>query len=116
MAKMTNRRTQLLSRALLVLMCGDMALYVPAIAQGTETHIVIKDFMFSPTTLVVKAGSTVTWTNRDEEPHTVVGAAGLFKSGGLDTNDSFSYKFTEPGKYTFVCTVHPQMVGTIVVQ
>jgi plastocyanin len=113
---MTNRRTQFLCRALLVLMCGAMALYVPANAQSSATHIVIKDFMFSPTTLVVKAGSTVTWTNRDEEPHTVVGTSGTFKSGGLDTNDSFTYKFTEPGKYTFVCTVHPQMVGTIAVQ
>jgi len=62
----------------------------------------------------VKAGSTVTWTNMDEEPHTVV--SGQFRSNALDTKDSFSFKFDKPGTYSFVCTIHPQMVGTIIVQ
>ena len=79
-------------------------------------EIIVKDFMFSPTSLKVKAGSTVTWTNHDGEPHTVFSGEGLFRSSALDTNDHFSYKFDHPGTYHYVCTIHPRMVGTIVVE
>lgn len=79
-------------------------------------QIVVKNFMFQPTSLTVKAGSTVTWTNMDEEPHTVVSTGGVFRSNALDTKDSFSFKFDKPGTYAFVCSIHPQMVGTIVVK
>jgi len=82
----------------------------------SATIVVAKDFMFSPNTLTVPAGSTVTWTNHDQEPHTVVGDTGLFRSGAMDTNESFSFKFDQPGTYRFICSIHPQMVGTIVVQ
>jgi plastocyanin len=79
-------------------------------------QIVIKNFMFSPVSVTVKAGSTITWTNKDEEPHTSVSVDGLFRSGALDTNESFSFKFDKPGTYHYMCSIHPQMVGTIVVQ
>lgn len=89
----------------------------PSAAQAPDpTRIVVKNFMFQPTSLTVKAGSTVTWTNMDEEPHTVVSTGGVFRSNALDTKDSFSFKFDKPGTYGFVCSIHPQMVGTIVVQ
>jgi plastocyanin len=89
----------------------------PSAAQTAEpTRIVVKNFMFQPTSATVKAGSTVTWTNMDEEPHTVVSSSGLFRSNGLDTKDTFSYKFDKAGTYTFVCSIHPQMVGTIIVK
>jgi plastocyanin len=65
---------------------------------------------------MVKAGSTVVWTNKDEEPHTVVSTAGVFRSGAMDTNNHFSFRFDKPGTYQFICSIHPQMVGTIVVQ
>ena len=78
--------------------------------------ILVKDFMFTPMSLTVKAGTTVTWSNMDDEPHTVVSSTGLFHSAALDTNDSFSFKFDKPGTYQFVCTIHPRMVGTIIVQ
>jgi plastocyanin len=81
-----------------------------------QPRIVVKNFMFQPMSLTVKAGSTVTWTNMDEEPHTVVSSSGLFRSSALDTKDSFSFKFDKAGTYGFVCSIHPQMVGTIVVQ
>ncbi len=87
----------------------------PAEAPATD-RIVIDQFMFQPTTLTIKAGSTVTWLNMDEEPHTVVSASGLFRSVALDTNDKFTFKFTKPGTYPFVCSIHPQMIGTIIVQ
>jgi len=96
---------------------GVMEVHVPSVADNADsTKIFVKDFMFSPTPLTVKAGSTVTWTNMDDEPHTAVSDTGLFKSGGMDTNESFSFKFDKPGTYHYTCTIHPRMVGTIVVQ
>ena len=79
-------------------------------------RVLIKDFMFSPMALTTKVGVPVTWVNQDDEPHTVVSDSGAFKSGGLDTNESFSYKFDKPGTYHFTCSIHPRMVGTVVVQ
>jgi len=81
-----------------------------------QTKIVVKNFMFVPMSLTVKPGSTVTWANMDDEPHTVVSNTGLFRSGAMDTNESFSFKFDKPGTYPFTCSIHPRMVGIIVVQ
>jgi len=83
-------------------------------AQPAE--VLIKDFMFVPTTLTVKAGTTVTWANKDEEPHTVFSDSGLFRSNAMDTGEAFSFKFDKPGTYHFLCTIHPRMVGTIIVE
>ena len=114
---MNIRRTQMLLTAVGMMGVGAMEVYLPSVAQTSNpTQIVAKDFMFSPTPLTVKAGSTVTWTNKDDEPHTVVSDTGVFKSGGMDTNESFSYKFDKPGTYHFTCSIHPRMVGTVVVQ
>jgi plastocyanin len=89
----------------------------PGIAPAEEaaTIVMARDFMFAPVALTVAAGSTVTWTNKDEEPHTVVSDSGLFRSGGLDTNQSFSFRFDKPGTYRYACSIHPRMVGTIIV-
>ena len=76
----------------------------------------VKGFMFNPVTITVPAGSQVTWVNLDDEPHTVASDTGLFRSGGLDTNESFSFKFDKPGTYHYTCSIHPKMVGTVVVQ
>lgn len=83
-----------------------------------EGQIVIDNFAFSPPTLTVKAGTRVTWVNKDEEPHTVMsaGAEAPFKSPALDTNDTFSVVFDKPGAYNYFCTIHAHMTGTIVVQ
>src|SRR6266852_4336200 len=78
--------------------------------------IVLKDFHFSPMSLSVPAGATVVWKNLDGEPHTVVSDAGLFRSGGLDQNDSFTFTFDRPGTYRFICSIHPSMMGTIIVK
>ena len=83
---------------------------------GEANTIVLKDFHFSPMSLAVPAGATVIWKNLDGEPHTVVSDTGLFRSGGLDQNDSFTFKFDKPGTYKFICSIHPQMLGTIVVK
>jgi plastocyanin len=80
-------------------------------------EIKIDDFSFGPMTLTVAAGTTVTWTNTDDVPHTVVSEdKTTFKSRALDTGEKFSYTFTKPGKYPYFCSVHPKMVAEIVVQ
>jgi plastocyanin len=76
----------------------------------------IKDNAFSPASLTVSAGSTVTWKNEDPYAHTVTmqGANG-FDSGSLDTGKTFTETFTTPGTYNYVCSIHPSMTGTITV-
>ncbi len=113
---MNIRRAYLLT-AIGVMMLGAIGMDARSAADTPDsTKIVVKDFMFSPTPLMVKAGTTVTWTNMDDEPHTAVSDTGVFKSGGMDTNESFSFKFDKPGTYHYTCTIHPRMVGTIVVK
>jgi plastocyanin len=85
-------------------------------AQETQAVVVLKNFMFSPMSLTIKAGTTVTWKNLDGEPHTVVGDAGLFRSGALDQNDTYQFKFDKPGVYKINCGIHPNMKETITVQ
>src|SRR5882724_9277777 len=116
-AQMTSGRYRPLLAAAGAVLFGWAGLCGPSVAQTAEpARIVVKNFMFQPMSLTVKAGSTVTWTNMDEEPHTVVSSSGVFRSNALDTRDSFSFKFEKAGTYGFVCSIHPQMVGTIVVQ
>jgi plastocyanin len=111
------RRNRLLLMAVGMVMLGGMEVYIPSAAETSDpTRIVVKDFMFMPNSLTVKAGSTVTWANMDDEPHTVVSNTGLFRSAAMDTNESFSFKYDQPGTYHFTCSIHPRMVGTIVVQ
>jgi plastocyanin len=88
-------------------------------APGAPSHdatISISEFMFSPTSMTVTAGTTVHWKNLDGEPHTVRSVDSSFRSDPLDQNDSFAFKFDKPGTYRYVCSIHPQMVGTIIVK
>ena len=75
----------------------------------------IDNFTFNPQQITVKAGDTVTWTNRDDIPHTVADP-GTFKSKALDTGDSFSFTFATPGSFDYFCSLHPHMTGRIVVE
>jgi plastocyanin len=84
-------------------------------ARCEDTIITIDNFTFAPAQLVVKTGTTVTWKNQDDIPHTVV-SAGKFKSKALDTDDRFSFTFTAAGDYTYFCSLHPHMTGTIKVE
>ena len=86
-------------------------------ADGPASTISIDNFSFAPQTLTVKAGTTVTWTNKDDIPHGIASADNAFKKGpALDTDDSFSFTFTTPGTYQYFCYLHPHMVGSIVVE
>jgi plastocyanin len=79
--------------------------------------IEIKDFMFNPPSITVKSGEKITWINRDDEPHTVVSVEKQFKkSRALDTDQEFSVTAGAPGTYSYFCSVHPKMTGTIKVE
>jgi plastocyanin len=108
-------RTMLTLTRIALLWAAAASFPLSATAQDAG-QIVIKDYMFAPTSVTVKAGTTVKWTNKDDEPHTVVSDAALFRSGAMDTDETFSFKFDKPGTYHFTCSIHPRMVGTITVE
>jgi plastocyanin len=85
-------------------------------AQPSDSKVGIDNFAFSPERITVKAGTTVTWLNADDAPHTVTSSSKLFKSKALDTDDSFSFTFVTPGVYEYFCSLHPRMTGAIVVE
>lgn len=93
---------------------GSASLTTPA-APATGNQVNIDGFAFAPATLTVAAGTTVTWTNRDEEPHTVAASDGSFHSPGMGTGATFTHTFTDPGTFDYVCSIHPMMHGTVVV-
>lgn len=81
-----------------------------------NAEVKIDNFVFGPQTLTVPVGATVTWTNKDDIPHTTVSTDGVFKSKVMDTDENFSYKFDKAGTYSYYCSVHPKMTGKVVVQ
>ena len=100
----------------LALLCLLAAAHQSNAAPPAAAQIEIKNFMFAPNAVTIKAGSTVTWSNKDDEPHTVVSDTGLFRSGAMDTDDTYKFTFDKPGTYHFTCSIHPRMVGTVVVE
>lgn len=82
---------------------------------AASAEVKIDNFSFGPQTLTVAVGTTVTWTNGDDIPHTVVSTDGVFKSKVRDTDEKFSYTFTKAGTYPYYCSVHPKMTGKVVV-
>ena len=98
------------------LMHFDVASDRQAMPAADANTIVLKTLHFAPTSIVVTAGTTVSWENLDDEPHTVVSDDGHFRSAGLGQNDVFTFKFDTPGTYKFICSIHPHMMGTIVVK
>jgi len=87
-----------------------------AAAAANSAAVSIDNFNFTPPTLVVAPGTTVIWTNADDSPHTVREKDGKFKSAALDTDDTFSQTFAAPGEYEYFCSIHPRMVGKVVVK
>ena len=80
------------------------------------TEVKIDNFSFGPTEITVPVGTTVTWTNHDDIPHTVVSTDKVFKSKVLDTDEKFSFTFSNAGSYPYFCSIHPKMTGKVVVQ
>jgi len=84
-------------------------------AAARNVDVKIANFVFNPGVTTVAVGTAVTWTNNDDDAHSVVADNKAFRSNPLDTGDSYSFTFTSPGTYAYHCGLHPQMVGKIVV-
>jgi len=91
-------------------------IFFPSGALAADATVKIDNFTFDPPRLTVKAGTTVTWYNEDDIPHTVAATGRQFRSKALDTDDKFSFTFTTPGSYEYFCSLHPHMTGVIVVE
>jgi plastocyanin len=105
--------TALLAAALPELTAAGEAVVAAAASPAT---VAIDNFAFAPATLTVTAGATVTWKNEDDSPHRIGDKNGTFKSAALDTDDTFSHTFAAAGEYPYICTIHPYMVGKIIVK
>jgi plastocyanin len=91
-------------------------LFVPASADPQAASVRIENFVFAPRDVVVSPGATITWTNGDDIPHNLVSAEQRFRSPLLDTGESYSFTFEQPGTYVYFCSLHPHMTGRIVVR
>jgi plastocyanin len=117
---LASRSTRAL-RALLLTLAGLVAILgLGLVANGgralaDDQTIKIANFTFDPSTLTVKAGTTVTWINTDDIPHLVTDKDGKFRSSALDTDDKFSQTFSTAGTVEYFCAIHPKMTGKIVV-
>src|SRR5205085_1594897 len=98
------------------LMPSSVAVMTKAAPAPAAAAVRIENFTFKNPVITVKPGTTVTWTNGDDIPHTVVSKDGVFKSKVLDTGDRFSFTFAKPGQYGYFCSLHPHMTGTIIVK
>jgi plastocyanin len=85
-------------------------------AAASPAAVKIDNFAFTPATLTITAGTTVTWKNEDDSPHRIGDKNGTFKSAALDTDNTFSHTFAAPGEYPYICTIHPYMAGKIIVK
>lgn len=112
---LTFQAAALVSSALMLSGVAAMSRAAPAPAPAPAA-VQIGNFTFNSKLVTVKAGTTVTWTNADDIPHTVVSKDGLFKSKVLDTGDRFSFTFAKAGQFGYFCSLHPHMTGTIVVK
>jgi plastocyanin len=102
--------------AIVLLVAGSPTVTANDQPSAANAEIKIDNFVFGPQTITVPVGATVTWTNKDDIPHTTVSTDGVFKSKVMDTDEKFSFKFTKAGTYSYYCSVHPKMTGKVVVQ
>jgi plastocyanin len=111
-----TRRSLLTAAALQVAILAGVTTAPPTPARAAYTTVKIDNFTFAPQRVTVKIGTTVTWDNADDIPHTIASSTKLFRSKVLDTGGTFSFTFTTPGAYEYFCSLHPHMTGTIVVE
>jgi plastocyanin len=98
------------------LVAGAGSVTASAQPKSEPMEVKIDNFTFGPAELTVVKGTTITWTNRDDIPHTVVSPDKAFKSKVLDTDETFSFTFSTPGTFPYFCSLHPKMTGKVVVQ
>jgi plastocyanin len=117
---MSNKTKLVLGFTIAVFMIAAMLAEAPKLSanpqQTATAEVKIDNFSFGPATLTVAPGTTVTWVNHDDIPHTVVSTDGLFKSKVLDTDEKFSFTFTKTGTYPYFCSIHPKMTANVVVK
>jgi plastocyanin len=102
--------------AVVLLFVGSRSVTANDQPAAANTAVTIDNFVFGPQTITVPVGATVTWTNKDDIPHTTVSTDAMFKSKVMDTDEKFSYTFSKAGTYPYYCSIHPKMTGKIVVQ
>ena len=105
-----------IATALAVILLGVPRAVAAQPAPAAAAEVDIDQFAFVPQRITVKAGTTVTWINDDDAPHTITSSTKLFKSKALDTEDKFAFTFTTPGTYAYFCSLHPHMTGVVVVE
>jgi len=117
---MHGRRIFLASLAASLVALGAIAVTAPhaahAQAPAVASAVTISDFGFHPATITVAPGTVVTWTNKDDEPHTVAADDRSYHSTPMDTDEHFSHTYTAPGEYHYFCTLHPHMTGVVIVR
>jgi plastocyanin len=114
-------RNAVVCAGLLGVVASAAMIHGSSIARAAEeknvaSSISIDNFSFTPKEITVAAGTTITWVNHDDVPHTVVSTDKKFRSKALDTDDQFSFTFTDAGTYSYFCSVHPIMIGKVVVK
>src|ERR1700730_14762391 len=118
--KMQKRKWILATTASMVFaaaaVLGMHRMDAPHAGSASGVEVKIDNFSYTPTSLVVKAGTQITWTNRDDIPHTVVEDNKAFKSRVLDTDEKFTFTVTKPGTYNYYCSIHPKMTAKVVVE
>ena len=100
----------------LSIFCVALAIAAAGPSYAETIEVKIDNFVFNPQQITVHAGDSVTWTNRDDIPHTVTSKTMAFRSKAMDTGDKFTFTFTTPGTYAYFCSLHPHMTGAIVVE
>lgn len=88
----------------------------PGTSDGGAAQVTMQNFAFNPATITIKAGDTVTWTNQDGVDHNATAADGSWATDTFGNGGSGSVTFDKPGTYTYICTIHPNMKGTVVVE
>ncbi|WP_188479886.1 cupredoxin domain-containing protein [Primorskyibacter flagellatus] len=103
-------------RALIALSAAAVTCAATLLMAADTTTVTIDGFAFSPKKIVVKAGSAVTFVNRDGAPHTATATNGAFDTGNLGKGSEKTVTFDTPGTYGYICSYHPSMKGTVVVE
>ena len=96
-----------------VALCGGVRYGWAAAPAAQGVTVEIKSFAFGPAELQVAPGTTVTWINRDQTVHNIVSGQGKFASKGMDTDDRYSFTFEQAGDYSYLCALHPHMIGSV---
>jgi amicyanin len=110
------RKTWILFIAFILMSIGVLSGCTQQQSPPAGNTVTMKNLAFNPSTITIKAGENVTWTNEDSVSHTVKEVTGLFESSTLVNGQSFTFTFTTTGTYNYTCTIHPSMKGKVIVE